>query len=99
MRYTEFQVSDGCLVGHNPLEANRTERYLIGIIDILVQYNARKKLENFFRGTIGGAKVLTSSISLIIHRQNEGLDCQELLPYFPLNSKFRFSRRKRIRSE
>ncbi len=57
MGFTEFQANDGCLIGHNPAESNRTEYYLIGIIDILVQYNARKKLENFFRGTIGGAKV------------------------------------------
>ena len=56
MRYTEFQAHDGCLIGHNPLEGNRVEHYLIGVIDILVQYSARKKLENFFRGTIGGAK-------------------------------------------
>jgi hypothetical protein len=56
MRFTEYQAHDGCLIGHNPNENNRAEFYLIGMIDILVQYNARKKLENFFRGTIGGAK-------------------------------------------
>jgi len=50
-----FQQHDGCIAGVNPAESFRKEYYLIGIIDFLVQYSAKKKFENFFRGTIGGA--------------------------------------------
>jgi len=50
-----FQRHDGCIAGVNPAEGFRKEYYLLGIIDFLVQYGAKKKFESFFRGTIGGA--------------------------------------------
>jgi len=55
----KFQRQQGGIVGYNPV-AKRREYYYLGIIDILMQYTARKKAEHFFRAIGGGGDELST---------------------------------------